>query len=563
MGNRSRFISACRDSDWAFCNDSVFVDGQCGQPAGLQLSVTSQYQGPLCGTCAAGCGTTKPFQCTPCMQKASIGVLYVVAGMATLLYIALLCHFTLADCQKQARTCQQSLIPEGLQRPQVLVNTLSQNATIKPSHLLRQLILHAQYTLIIASVRVGEAWPGSLSWALKLLAIMWATASPETLAPDCLRSASQKLPIAIERILFYLGTPLAMMLLLLAAQGTLAYVAHDNAREVGDFMRHRLLATTLVVGFFFLPSVAGTAFSLFVCVEVDKPWIADMPSSLPKAVGWLWVHDLDQVCWSSSGWQQKLALGLGIPLCALIAAVPVVILLVTLTQRKRGGLENPRFVENFNFLVQYYKPEYCFWEAVVSIQTISLVAVSVFGYSLGPTLQALVMNVVVLSCGICMIVAQPLAHLQAMKVAVASMACLFLTSYTALTFAQYGTDANQEEIPVYMGALVLVVNLMFIGWVLWQLVCIIHWKVVWLSAVKGCTMLATCNCRSCRFSLANHTTTSGSSSYPTARAESVPPDASYDVNAAAVAKAASTDVASSSDTLVHIDQGASSCSRQT
>jgi len=72
------------------------------------------------------------------------------------------------------------------------------------------------------------------------------------------------------------------------------------------------------------------------------------------------------------------------------------------------------------------------------------------------------------------------------------MACLFLTSYTAMTFAQNSNaavsqqgSAEQAAIPMYMGTAVVVVNLGFIGWVLWQLVGLIHWRELFQRSQGG------------------------------------------------------------------------------
>lgn len=128
------------------------------------------------------------------------------------------------------------------------------------------------------------------------------------------------------------------------------------------------------------------------------------------------------------------------------------------------------------------------------MQTLMLVFLSVFGYSLGPYRQALAMNIVILSSGMLLLFLQPLRHREAKNVAVSSMVCLFLTSYTALTFAQFGVGLSSKElIAVYMGLVVVVVNAAFVAWVLWQLCRMIDWRGAWQQAVWICRAVAACD----------------------------------------------------------------------
>eukprot|EP00775_Hariotina_reticulata_P006569 gene6569-6797_t len=175
-----------------------------------------------------------------------------------------------------------------------------------------------------------------------------------------------------------------------------------------------------------------------------------------------------------------------------------------LSNQMHSRLDDPRFVRHYYFLLQDYKPKHRYWEAVVSLQTIGLVAVSVFCFTLGPYYQALALNVLLAAFALLLVVVQPLAHKQAMNVALASLLCLFLTSYTALTFAQHGSfiaagsshqkTAELLAIPMYMGAVVVVFNFVYIAWVVWQLFHLIRWRQVLENAKKAYAQALACSC---------------------------------------------------------------------
>jgi hypothetical protein len=169
-------------------------------------------------------------------------------------------------------------------------------------------------------------------------------------------------------------------------QVAIARAAHRLASD--STFKDQLLAASMVVIYFFLPAIVRSTFGLFACISVDQP---ALPPNMPLAVGSFWIHDTDQLCFV--GWHRSLAIGLGIPLLLFVCFVPGFILYKTLPNRAK--LTDPVWLQHYGFLVQDYKPGCRFWEAVVSAQTILLVAISVFSYTLGPFYQAVLMNVAV------------------------------------------------------------------------------------------------------------------------------------------------------------------------
>jgi hypothetical protein len=452
------------------------------------------------------------------MHKVAMLAIYAVGAAGLLIAMKLMCHFTLKESKKQGRILAEN---KGLKATQELPRFATSNSTtagasataagagaggpssdvaaggaaaagVRATHLMRHLVLNCQWTLLLGSIQLAEAWPGSVAWALQVIAWIWAPATLAALAPECLGSAYSGIPAAVQKIVFFLAVPLLMLFVMLAIEAVCTRLGFPDDDE--EHLSDRLLATSFIVMFFFLPTIASTAFSLFACIELHKPAGAAgvAPGSRPAAVGWYFMHDLEQVCFSvADGWHRSLALGLGIPLTLLVLAVPVCIVAVMLRNWRRRS--NAKFLQHYYFLVQYYSPAYCWYEAAVISQTLALVFLSLFGYSLGPYRQALAMNIVIISSGALLLFLQPLRHREAKNVAVSSMVCLFLTSYTALTFAQFGVGLSSKElIAVYMGLVVVLVNAA-LAWVLWQLCHMIDWKGAWQQAKWICRAIAACD----------------------------------------------------------------------
>jgi len=423
--------------------------------------------------------------------------MYVVAFLFLLAFMKLVCYLTLRESGAPARD-------DG---------SPSEDA-VEPAHLVRQLVLFSQYTLIVASVQAADSWPATIARPLQALAWIWAAASPQTLAPECLLQSSASAS-GVAKVVFYVTLPVVLLVVLLLLEVVLRFAGDQcmcqsfrrghrprRSQAWDSSFLDRLIAASMVVVFFFLPSIVRVTFGLFACISIDS---RAQPPNHPLAVGSFWLHDTNQQCFE--GWHRDLALGLGIPLLLFVCFVPGFILYKTLPSKNK--LQDRTWHQHYGFLLQDYKPGFRFWEAVVAAQTITLVAISVFSYTLGPFYQAMLMNIALAVIWLVLAVAKPLAHQDAQRVAVVSMGCLFLTSYSALAFVQIAqsagtaltlTDKEAAAIPLFMGVVVVAVNLLFVGWVVWKLVVIIDWNARWqalCSAISCVGVVANRLCPSC------------------------------------------------------------------
>lgn len=230
--------------------------------------------------------------------------------------------------------------------------------------------------------------------------------------------------------------------------------------------------------FFNLPTIARNMFSFFACVPIDEA-----PSGPPysaAAVGTYWSMDLNAQCWT--GYHLNWALGLGLPILLLLCmGLPAGILFITLANRSR--LDDPEFSQHYGFLYRLYKPKYCWWELVVVLQTLSLVAVSVHCHSLGPLYQGLIVNATLALMVVLLMAAKPHSHAAAYRVSLHAMGCLAFTSYAALSFLPYGVYRTTQAYGIAMGVILLLVNVAFVLSVVWLLYKVIAWQLIHVAVL--------------------------------------------------------------------------------
>jgi hypothetical protein len=346
-----------------------------------------------------------------------------------------------------------------------------------PVELLKVMLLHGQWLFIISQM-VGIPWPATLTTPFQVLVGVWSSASGSSIGFECILPRNSALPIAIQKLLICLLTPAGILCVVLALEAVLhsfqGSCGGGGRRDVP--IKHQLSSICMSVVFLFFPMWLGTAFSLFTCVQLDQP--AAWPYQA-EAVGRFWVEDMGQLCYSSSGYHKAWALGLGIPLIALLCVVlPTAAFGFMWRSRQQGKLHQTMFKRHYGALYRLWREEVCWWEAVVLLQTIGLVMVATFGFALGPYFQALVTQAVVVLVLVLLLWVRPFVCRAANTVAVQSATVLFLTVFAALTFLPYN---NLAAGPVYgsiMGVVLLLVNVAFLGLTAWQLARSVDWAAV-------------------------------------------------------------------------------------
>lgn len=169
--------------------DTTYKDTQCSGP----------YKGNLCGQCKQGFGRFRPFYCRKCMPTTAIIVLYVVAAIAMVGLVKLLVCFSTTDAGTRT------------------------NQTLTPAEVLRALVIHAQW-LYILSMMVGVPWPASLIVPLQVVGGIWSSTSGSSIGFDCILRGTRGAPVAIQKLLICLFTPVGIMCGVLAIEAVMHYM---------------------------------------------------------------------------------------------------------------------------------------------------------------------------------------------------------------------------------------------------------------------------------------------------------------------------------------------------
>ena len=510
---------------------------------GESQSCTTGYEGNVCGTCSEGCGMSKLFTCSKCYSKAVLWVLYVVAILVISAVVRLLLAFTLREnsgkavsraapslgavTQTAAPAAEvESALPEGAASTGKLrpLGMSDHAKSIAPGDVVKCVILYTQYIVLLASLQVE--WPRVLSYPFQFVNWLSPASASQTVSLECVLRGERGflLPVGISQLLVFLVLPLLVYVSLVLlevfcralrasscrssnarrSRVTMGHV-RGQQRAAGSATSYTLAAFSgvlaMVVLFTFLPGLARSALGLFMCLPLDNP--AHVPYAYTgQANGTFWISDLNQSCWS--GYHRSWALGLGVPLTLVLCVVlPVSVFLTMFLHRAR--LQDPAFRRHFGFLYHNYRPAYCAWEAVVILQTLCIVSISVYGLKLGAYYQALLMNAVLAFMLLLQTACKPHASWQLHRLYQAALGCLLLTSYAAMSFlsmaavsssnngviisgsSSSSNSYNQQAYTVYkatMGVIVLLANVGFMAYALMVLFRSLQWSLLQAAMFK-------------------------------------------------------------------------------
>ena len=181
-----------------------------------------------------------------------------------------------------------------------------------------------------------------------------------------------------------------------------------------------------------------------------------------------WVSDISQQVFS--GYHKDWALGLGLPFMMLWCVVVPVAMGVGLFLC-RAKADTDSFREHFGFLYRSYKQERMWWEAVWAARTVVLMVISVFAIPMERYFAVLSLHLVFLVSAALHIVFQPYAFPTLHRMHMVSTSCLAATTLGALAMFAYGVqESTALRLHIAIAVLVLVVNVVFVGWCVWKLV---------------------------------------------------------------------------------------------
>ena len=362
----------------------------------------------------------------------------------------------------------------------------------------KPLVVYGQYLFIIININ-SVPYPATLSQPIQFVGWFWSSASSNSLGLDCVLPRTAALPVAMQKTLFSLLMPVAMLFVLLLLDALWFLVLRTRAtrrRQVQAVsMRDRFCSLALCISFLFLPTWAHAVFSLFTCVPLDVP-VA--PPYAANAVGSFLAQDMSERCYAPGSYHRAYALGLGLPLLILICFVlPAGLFLFIWVSNRRGLLVQDSFRKQYGFLYRSWRV--CWWESVVVVQTTVLVMIGTFGYALGVYFQLLVITAALGIISVLLSLVRPHNSQVAASVTRFSVAVLVTTSFSCLTFLPYRNITPAYGYTMAMGVFVLVINIAFVLSTLWRLLQLLQCGDR-LRRLLGrcCARFAPCCCELCR-----------------------------------------------------------------
>lgn len=198
------------------------------------------------------------------------------------------------------------------------------------------------------------------------------------LSLDCPLSASNHVPVSIQRSMFSLLVPLGFMALFCTYWFLLSRARN---KDYEFFCRHALVSAIVVV-YVFYTGITKRVLRILHSVEVDT--VDDSEHVL--ATETYWADDTRLRFFKGS--HAHLAGILGIPMLLIFSLGFPLALTYELWKRKSERNEK-KFASTYGFLYRAYQSRYAYWEMVVLARKSLLVAVVVFIYPLGGNLQGI------------------------------------------------------------------------------------------------------------------------------------------------------------------------------
>lgn len=384
------------------------------------------WGGGGCGACAPGYALSSPYKCIKCGSVAAT-VLHWIAPGGPLLVLLLVAGIAIPLAMAANKTPPKQLVGGSLgqSRP-------------SPGQVSKLLALFLQYVAILGSLPLP--WPemllnlfNSAEWLFGSTPGQVSAYSPF----ECLLRGVG-VPSAVLKLLVQLCTQATRMLVHLVVFSCIYFIRNKKAGHpiLSKQLRQPVYVPVvlLVCAFLTFPGWVRTVFSFFACQNVQDP---TLPHSL-----W-WAHDMNHACYR--GYHKAWSLGLGIP-CLILCCLAPVLLFGGLVWN-RAKLSQPSFKARYGSVYELYCAQAFYWEAVIWVQTILLVAVSVFATQIG-------IYTAVLLCGLHLVTSlvllqyfRPFYASLLHHTHVAAHCCLLLNIFVALLMFAQPPGPSQEHSP--------------------------------------------------------------------------------------------------------------------
>ncbi|KAG2493093.1 hypothetical protein HYH03_008756 [Edaphochlamys debaryana] len=228
-------------------------------------------------------------------------------------------------------------------------------------------------------------------------------------------------------------------------------------------LAQQLWIVAVIAVFVLFPSWASAAFSVFSCYTLDDASSGAEMQGLEFGVAsyarGYWSRNMNQECYTDS--HMGLYVPLGIVFVIIFCAGPPVYNLVTLW-RVRDKLDDYQTQQVYGFMYSRYKAKFFWWDTVLLLETLALVAVDVFGGDLNVSYQALMLQLVLLLIAGINIVVEPIRSSTLRRIEFSSTSILAATIAFNMYYVVGSVTLVDEGGGAAIAIITIVINLSFI-----------------------------------------------------------------------------------------------------
>jgi len=309
------------------------------------------------------------------------------------------------------------------------------------------------------AIAINSDWSKSVKKLLGVQDILAGFSSGSSfVSTECAISTESSVPTVIGATLVTIFSPFILMLVVqwfFLLYWVYLYIQH---RKPISYLTSRLMLTAITSIFFAYSNVTEELMNTLNCVTPDNgtPPREDIPkeySMYSTAQDTFWVEDTGLRCFKDD--HRYIAYIVGIPGLVLFSFGIPALLLVFLFAKK-DVLYTEEYLHTYGFVYEAYADNHMYWEVVTMARKALVAAIVVYGYTLGPHLQAVLALGVLIVALVLHIIVHPYKYDRLNDLEGLSLVVTTLTMYSALVF---GDDNASDAGRAIMSVFILILNI--------------------------------------------------------------------------------------------------------
>ena len=341
----------------------------------------------------------------------------------------------------------------------VLYMGMHRKSDLKVQQGVKKIMLHYLQVITLAK-SFPLRWNGVLSTLFEVQGAI-STLGDHIVNVDCISTSRSAAELFYGKQVMYIFVPVITGFL-----GFIFWYSYGKMKGVPFFAKRadenmrtpkdKLIVTVTVIFFLLYPTMCEKTFAMFSCKRIG-------------AFDYLQV-DLEEPCYESRHLAMIFLLGLP-PLFLYVLGLPLLVLQF-LKRNQKGLFKNPVVLTRWGLFFKSYKEKRYYWELVITLRKVSVVALSVFGREFGVQRQSLVVILLLLGCIVLEIVGQPFRYTKEApwlleKMEITALLVEFGTLWCGLMIYESGPES--EGMNVVMTTCVVAANAGLMAWFLFVL----------------------------------------------------------------------------------------------